>query len=1065
MKKYYNYHKHSSYSNPVVQDSVARIEDYCERAKELGHDTIFTTEHGYQGSPLDYYDIAKGYGLNVIVGSEVYYDHEMSTEKKNRGKHLCIISLNNDGAKQLNKMLKGAWENFYYHPVVTHDMLFSLNPDNFVVTTACLGGMGMNMDFIKEANEYFKHFYLEVQNHDDENQKKLNRWLLKVSKEYGIPIIHGNDSHYISPEDAWDRNKYVISKRKGTNKKTSSDDDSLQNQEENFILDYPSYDTIIERYMKQGVLTREQAIEALENTNVFEQAEPLSYFNTEIKLPSIVDDPKAELRKIVNAQWNEKKKEIPKNLRKKYVKEIMSEMKTIEDTGMSSYFVIDYYTCKVAQEKYGGTLTKTGRGSAPSFYVNNLLNLTNIDRISAPITLFPSRFMSTTRILQTRSLPDIDLNTSDRVPFIKATEDLLGKENCGWMLAFKPLKDKQAFLRYCKMLDLPKGTYEDKTDSLDELEHDPKWKDIVEGSKKLIGVIESWSASPCSMCLFDKPVDEEFGVVNAKDKDKNTMQCVLLTGINCDKYKYLKNDYLSAISWAIIDSCYKLIGKPIPTIKELDELIKNDEKVWDIYKDGITSTINQADSDFGRMYAMRYKPHSISDMSAYVAILRPGCATFRDDFVDRKPYSTGIKELDDLLKEGSHRMIYQELIMKYLIWLSIVESETYTIIKKISKKKFKEKELKELKKTLSENWVKHIGTIKGFEETWGVVQAAAKYSFNASHSLSYAYDSVYMAYLKAHYPLEYYTVVFEYYEDDFDRTINLTKELPYFNIELKPVEFGKSRARYSCYKEENAIYKGVKSIKYLNEKSAEGLYKLSQEEEIDDFVDLLVKIDSPKYKQYSIDKRAMEILIRLNYFKKFGKSKYLLEVYSLYKKLSTRKTIKKAELEDGKIDIPEYLVQKYSEKETPKQFSKIDIIGLVKELTKRIENKNISIKEYIKAQNEYLGVVDYKNEKFNDRNNRYFIVLSDMENVKGNPKVKVHDLGEGITYEVRFRMFKRNPFSQYDFIIGSIVQEPKSKPVTVTVMVDGKEETKTDWIRDNDDLEYVMNDRWNIIQK
>jgi hypothetical protein len=158
-------------------------------------------------------------------------------------------------------------------------------------------------------------------------------------------------------------------------------------------------------------------------------------------------------------------------------------------------------------------------------------------------------------------------------------------------------------------------------------------------------------------------------------------------------------------------------------------------------------------------------------------------------------------------------------------------------------------------------------------------------------------------------------------------------------------------------------------------------------------------------------------------------------------------------------------VQKYSEKETPKQFSKIDIIGLVKELTKRIENKSISIKEYIKAQNEYLGVVDYKNEKFNDRNNRYFIVLSDMENVKGNPKVKVHDLGEGITYEVRFRKFNRNPFSQYDFIIGSIVQEPKSKPVTVTVMVDGKEETKTDWIRDNDDLEYVMNDRWNIIQK
>ena len=164
-------------------------------------------------------------------------------------------------------------------------------------------------------------------------------------------------------------------------------------------------------------------------------------------------------------------------------------------------------------------------------------------------------------------------------------------------------------------------------------------------------------------------------------------------------------------------------------------------------------------------------------MSAFVASIRPGFASLLDNFIERKPYSTGVKELDDLLEDSYHYLMYQESIMKYLIWLGIKESETYDIIKKIAKKKFKENELKELHNKLQEGWLKQQGNLEGFEETWQVVNDASKYSFNASHSLSYAYDSLYGAYLKAHYPLEYYTTTFNLYNDDADRTTKLTEEI------------------------------------------------------------------------------------------------------------------------------------------------------------------------------------------------------------------------------------------------------------------------------------------------
>lgn len=1017
-KTYYcNYHTHTCYSNINVLDSIASIKDYCKRANELGLREVFTTEHGYQGFVFEWLNIAQEYGLKVIEGAEVYYVADRFDKTDRQCFHLIVIALNDEGAKQLNKMVSRAYvEGYYYRPRIDHDLLFGLNADDFVITTACIGGMWHNRQFIEECYTYFgNHFFLELQNHDDTKQKEVNKRLLNLHYELGIPIIHGNDSHYIYPEDSQYRNLFIRAKRKETSNAERMDD------EEHFILDFPDYQTIVTRYRKQGILNDEEIFEALENTKVFMHSGDLTHYNMGIKLPSVVKNPKEELRKIVINEWQIAKSDIQKEHWSYYEKEIIHELRTIEECGMSAYFVDDYYIAKIAREKYGGILTKTGRGSAVSFFINKLLGLTNIDRISAPITLFPSRFMSKARILESASLPDIDLNMHDQRPFIQASYDLLGEDNCKWMLSFKPLQDASAFRLYCKALGMDIKAYDAIAKDLDTYRSDTKWTKIIDESKRFIGVISAVSISPCSMLLYDKPVDEEIGLITIRSKNEETKEievhtCCLMDGYNCDRWKYLKNDYLLVTVISIISKTCEKIGIAVPSIKELEYLISKDDLTWKIYELGLTCTINQADSDFGRNCAMRYKPRSIPEMSAFIAILRPGCESLRDDFLDRKPYSTGVEKLDALLEDGANRMIYQELIMKYLIWLGIEEDETYTIIKKISKKKFSENELKILQEKLRNGWIEQVGSIEGFDKTWAVVKSAARYSFNASHSLSYAYDSIYGAYLKSHYPLEYFATAFELYHKDSVRTAKLTNELEYFGIKLMSVSFGFSKAEYTYDRELRSIYKGIMSIKYMNKMIADELYELSKKKTYQDFVELLLDIRDETH----LTSKQLEGLICLGFFEHFGKNRYLLDVVDVFRRVGKIKQVKKSKLDE--LGLSEDVMRRFALKETALLFKDINVPGMVRYLTRKLENRSLDIRSQVKAELEFLDYVEYVNRDIEDE---YYIAI-DIK-MKRFPIVTLRKIrtGDELTAKVKHG-YQDNPIETLSIIhVNRIDQQNK----------------------------------------
>lgn len=727
MQRYENYHKHTHYSNITTLDVVVKPEDYMKRAKELGHKIYFTTEHGYNGNIYEALTLAEKYDLKVVSGIEAYYVSDRK-EKDKSNYHLVLIALNTDGYKDLNYLLSESnVSGFYYKPRIDDELLFSVNPKNIIVTTACVAGrlreeQGREEWILKMKNYFKDNFYLEVQAHPCQVQANYNKMILYYHNKYNIPIIHANDSHYIFPEEAKYRNMFL--KAKGIN----------YPEEDDFILDYPDSDTLIKRYKEQGILNDNQIQEALNNTLIFDKAEKLD-INKEIKMPIISNTPLKELKSILNNAWLEERKNIPQSEWKKYLKEIREETKVVEDTNMAEYFLLNYYIIKNSVEKYNGIITKTGRGSAPSFYINKLLGFTNIDRISAPITLFPSRFMSKTRILESHSLPDIDFNCADTEPFYEASKELLGEDGCWWMLAYKPLQVSSGFRLWCKANDLNINDYNAVAMDLAELSKikksytesnyykDEKWKKLIDDSQHFVGVIESIAQHPCSTLLMDKAISREVGLIKA-----GNIICANITSYESDNYKFLKNDLLTVSVWSLINDTCKLAGINTLSIAELNS--KLDEKTWEIYEKGLTCSINQADSDYATGLVQTYKPHSVAEMSAFVACIRPGCASLLQDFIHRRPYTTGVEKLDELLIDGAHRMIYQELIMKYLIWLGVKEDDSYGIIKKIAKKKFKDNELKELKDKLLKGWIKQVGKQDHFEESWQIVEDAARYSFN-----------------------------------------------------------------------------------------------------------------------------------------------------------------------------------------------------------------------------------------------------------------------------------------------------------------------------------------------
>ncbi len=999
-------------------DCVVKNTDYIERSLELGCKNFFTTQHGWSGKFLEAYDLCKKNNLKMVYGAELYMVKDRK-EKDNSNYHIIIIAKNQDGFYELNEIMSESNRSgFYYKPRIDIELIKRLNPNNFFITSACVGGILRPSDDMKTLFEavyghFGKNFYLEVQNHPFDIQINHNRNMLMLKQHYNMQIIHANDSHYIYPEQAKDRVKFL--KGKGIN----------YGDEDSFVLDFPDYDTVVERYKKQGLLSDWQIKEAMDNTLIFDECEEL-HFDKEIKMPTIYpnytqEEKDKELAKHLSEKWDKEKINVDKSRWQEYQKGIAFEYKIVKDTQMADYFLFNEKMVELAKEKYGGVLSRTGRGSAVSFYINKLLGFTEIDRFTAPVPLYPTRFMSTARILETRSLPDIDQNWADVSAPILASKELLGEDGIYYMYALGTMKESSAFRNLCRAYDIPMDEYNEVGKNLDAFRNDKKWKPIIDEAQKYIGTIESISPSPCSFVLSNKPLPRELGLIRVGNE-----LCACIDGYTSDVWKFLKNDYLTVKVWKIISDFYKMIGQPIPNIREL--LQKVDDRTWKLYEDGMTATLNQADTDISTSMLKRYKPQTDAEMSAFVAAIRPGFASLVNTFLDREPYSTGVTEIDEILQPSYHFMLYQESIMAFLVWCGMKEDHTYDIIKKISKKKFTPEAKEELRQELLAGYKSKLGTEEGFDEVWQVVDDAARYSFNASHAVSVAYDSIYGAEAKEHHPLEYFTTVLNEYQSDNEKTSRIIAELDYFGIHLENIKFGKSKSKYTFDRNTNTIYKSISSIKYCNEVIANELYELGRNNTYKDFVDVIRDIKT----KTSVNSRQLQILTILNFFSDYGSNKKLLQIIEMFEKFHDRKQIKKSDVEVLGIDLNEF--EGCYDNETPKMYKELHMDRYVEKMSKKIEDKPLSIKEQIKYEQEYLEYIIYSNPKV--PKNMFYVVEAKFYKDKTKPYLNLYNLRTGDTLKTKITSGKS--FVERPFQTGNVINVTEFREKNKMKMVNGE---------------------------
>ena len=1005
----------------MTPDTHIRCEEYVKRAVELGHTTYFTTNHGTGGDIFEAKTICDKYGIRCLFGVEGYIVPN-PLEKDSRNYHIIIIPTTNKARKKVNLITSRAnEEGFYYKPRIFVEDLLALDKNDVYITTACVAGLlrdndSYNQIFLPLAKHFKDSMLLEVQTHNVDIQKQINKKCIDLSEKFNLKLIAANDSHYVYPEQYKDRLEYL--KGKGIN----------YGDEDSFILDYPDRDTMVDRFRIQGVLSENQIQEAIDNTKVFLSCEDI-VLDKEIKMPSIYpnltpQEKIKELKKHINKKFSRicKEENITGDRKKEYIKGIREEMKVIGDTAeinTADYFLFNERNTELAINKYGGILTRTGRGSCGSFYINRILGMTQLDRFTAPIKLYPERFMSTARLLENRAMPDIDFNVVDQEPFVKASRELLGEHGCYPMIAYGTMKDGEAFRNVCRSHGLSYDEYNEVAKNIENYENDKKWKPYIDEAKKYIGAIVSASVHPCAHLLMNADIREELGIVRV-----GNALCVMITSSEADEYKYLKNDYLIVSCWKLIAETFDMINKPIMSIKEL--LYNIDDKVWDLYKNGLTCTLNQCDGDWATRLLTEYQVKNLAEIAMFVACIRPSFNSWRDKFINREEYSTGSKDLDNVLSSTNAYILFQENLMQYFDWLGVTPSESIGLIKKISKKKIHQEDFDNLESRLRKQWVINTGSEDMFNETWAMIQSCISYGFAAPHALAVAIDSLYGAYLKANYPLEYYTVCLNNYSDDENKTKKLTEELSTFDIKILPIKFRHSKDTYSPDKENNAIYKGIASVKFLNVEVAQQMYEM-REQEFPTFIDFL--------KVNPCNSRQTEILIKLDFFSEFGKSQKLLDEYAIYTTYYGKKQFKKE-----KITLDDETMSKFATS-TDKMYKITDSEGLIKELCNRVEDKSIPIKERLTAEAEYLGYIDYINPKAIN----YGYVL-DID-TKYSPRIKIYrlDTGETATYKLAKKDYNNNPISNHDLLKFTFERRNKSR------LVDGKWqkclEEFEDWIK------------------
>ena len=980
-------------------------------------------------------------GLKYLHGVEIYLTHSLENKVRDNY-HTILIAKNKEGIKELNLLvdLSTREDHMYYKPRISFEEFFNIS-DNIIKISACLASPLSKYPSSEQADRdvYEKllksYDYYEIQPHVKSlEQIQYNKMLYEASKRYGIPLIAGTDTHSINQYKAECRS--ILQKAKHI---------EFSNEDE-FDLTYKSYDELVEMFRQQGSLPMEVVLEAIENTNRMADSVTDYELDIDFKYPILYENEEEVFVERIYKMYQDK---LDKGIIKpnpKYEENIQEELRVFKKIGMVGFML--FMSELVCWCWDNGIPIGFCRGSVGGSTIAYLTDIIDVDPVVWD-TVF-SRFANEDR----KEIGDIDLDIapSQRHLVYEHIIEKFGIDKTAYILAIGTISDKGTIDEIGRALNIPldevkeiKELYSLYTDTIEDCKNkihvfeekgleegsvckeckdklqknekllddlkNVKYKELFYYFDGLVGTAISQSMHPAGIIVSPVTLPDNYGTFWSKDGKR-------IISINMEEVhevSLVKYDLLGLKNIDIIKDCCELANIPYPKSHTVNW---EDEEVWKHITDSPVG-IFQFESKFAYDSLKKFGCRRVNDLSLVNASIRPSGESYRDNLLAHKPNQNPSEIIDDLLKANHGYLVFQEDVIAFLQKICGLSGSDADNIRRAIARKQMDRLQKALPQIL-EGYCSMSDKPRDIAEEEAktflkIIEDASSYMFGYNHSTGYSMIGYICGYLRYYYPREFITAYLNNANNDDDIKLGteLAKQL---QIPIHSIKFRHSTAKYSC--DENGIYKGIASVKFLNDDAANDLYAI-RDEKFDTFIDLLARI-----KDLRVDSRKLEILIKLDFFSEFGGINYLLTCNSLFDKYYGKKQMKKEKLYEEGLDFD--VIRKYAGKETPKMFSNLDSIGLINELISTIPNEKTTLRTIIAYQIENLGYVDVVDKKYAG-----YCVVTDL-NVDYSPKLKLYALANGNTIPVKIdkKTFKNQPLRRGDIIkVTRQNKKPKMRKV------------------------------------
>lgn len=912
MSDFVHLHCHTEYS---LLDGLAKIPDLLARAQTLGMDALAITDHGAMHGVIKFYLKAKEMGIKPIIGVEAYQAARSRFDKQtgidSDQYHLVLLAENNTGYHNLMKIVTHAHlEGFYYKPRIDMEVLQD-HSEGLIALSGCLNGEIPHLlateqyataeKKAKELSEIFgkDHFYLELQKHPNiSEQNKVNEKLIELSRKLGLPLVATNDIHYNLPEDAEAQEillcvqtQHTILERNRPLSMISSPDFYMRSQEEmkGLFIQYP---------------------EAIENTGKIAQM-----CNVEIELgkwilPNFEVPDNTSPEEYLKQLTYERLKKRYDNVTQEINKRLNYELDIITNKGYSTYFLIVADFVNWAKDK--GIAVGPGRGSAAGSLVAYTLEITDLDPIIHRLPF--ERFLNPDR----PSPPDIDLDFADdrRDEVIAYVTEKYGNDKVAQIITFGTMEARGAVRDVGRVLGFPYAqpdriakmippgaqgfpmTIDKAIQTSPELsfayQNEPETKKLLDLARKLEGVARHASVHAAGIVISDKPLTSYTPLQKESKGEKiitqYDMYCLDLNAAEGKAVGLLKMDLLGLRNLTILENCIKFVKHSQNVDIDIKKIPLDDKAVYDLISSGETTGVFQLESSGMRRLARELKPNKFSDISAMVALFRPGPMDWIPTFIESKANPSKIKylhpDLKPILAETYGIAVYQEQCMQIanqMAGYSMVEADKLRMA--IGKKK------REVMKKEKDKFIKGCQK-KGYsaalaENIFSLIEKFVGYGFNKAHSASYALIAYETAYMKVKFPVEFMTAVLAAESrgasgpNRDEKIAQAILECKRTKIELLGPDINKSNIEFTIEKTESNSGKGKVrfGLSAVKNVGSAAIYSILTAREkgglFNSFTDFISRVDLSK-----VTRKTLESLIKAGAFDQFGTRAALLSSYS-----------------------------------------------------------------------------------------------------------------------------------------------------------------------------------------